>query len=251
MPSIFIPLTKMNIFDIPVELRLKIYSELLVLPEPIVVGGNCGSSSPPLSQSKRDGLCPALLRTNKTVYGEANALLYSDNHFRFTSTSPATTSAHIALFLDRIGSQASNIRHICIPFPTFDYLQPGKARLQEVHIKNLELIQDTCTSIRSLELLVSPDCANYALTDLPIAAEAFGLLDKRLKNISSIKEIVINFEVYSEQDQSNDLTKMIHSYGWTVKVTKLPEKKEIFQDDWAVYRFLRNYVRRNAGRNAS
>lgn len=73
----------MNIFDIAPEIRLKIYSELLVLSEPIVFVADYGPSSPPLFRSKRDGLCPALLRINKRMYNEANTLFYSNNRFRF------------------------------------------------------------------------------------------------------------------------------------------------------------------------
>lgn len=225
----------MNISDIAREIRLKIYSELLVLSEPIVFVAVYGPSSRPLFRSKRDGLCPALLRINKRILSEANTLLYSNNRFQFpeifTSTPSATDSAHIAPFLHQIGSQASHIRHICIPFPSFDYPQPDSARLHEVHIKNLDLVRDTCTSIRTLELLVSPDCANYALSDSPITAEALDLLNTHFKNISSLKEIVINLEVYPEQDPSDDLTKKMHNYGWSVKVTKLPKKKWISLDD--------------------
>lgn len=224
----------MNIFDIALEIRLKIYSELLVLSEPIVFVADYGPSSPRLFRSERDGLSPVLLRINKRIHSEANTLLYSKNRFQFPklliSTPPATDSAHIAPFLHQIGSQASHIRHICIPFPNFDYPQPDSAKLHKAHIKNLNLVRDTCTSIRTLELWVSPDCANYALSDSPIAAEALDLLDTHFKNILSLKEIVVNFEVYPEQDPSDDLTKKMHDCGWTVKVTELPEKKWISWD---------------------
>lgn len=225
----------MNIFGIALEIRLRIYSELLVLSEPIVFVAQYGPSSPPLFRPKRDGLCPALLRINKRIYSEASTLLYSNNRFQFpeilTSTPSATDSAHIAPFIHQIESQASHIRHICISFPTFDYPQPNSARLHEAHIKNLDLVRDTCTSIRTLELLVSPDCENYALSDSPIAAEALDLLNTHFKSISSLKEIVISFEVYPEQNPSDDLRKKMYDYGWSVKITKLHKKKWISGDD--------------------
>lgn len=71
----------MNIFDIAREIRLKIYSELLVLSEPIVFIADYGPSSSPLFRSKRDGLYPALLRINNRMYSKANTLLYSNNRF--------------------------------------------------------------------------------------------------------------------------------------------------------------------------
>jgi hypothetical protein len=93
----------MNFFGFVTEIRLKIYSELLVLSEPIVFVADYGPPSPPLFRSKRDGLYPALLRVNKKAYREANPLVYSNNRFRFpdifTSIPSATDSAHIAPFL--------------------------------------------------------------------------------------------------------------------------------------------------------
>lgn len=73
--------------------------------------------------------------------------------------------------------------------------------------------------------MVSPDCANYALSDSPVSAEALNLLDTHFKHIPSLKEIVINFNVYLEQDPSHDLRKKMHDYGWTVKVTKFPQEE--------------------------
>ena len=232
----------------PGEIRLKIYSELLVLSEPIVFVADHGPTSPALFRSKRDGLCPALLRINKRMYSEAKIVLYSNNRFRFpdifTSTPSAISSAHIAPFLHQIGSQASHIRHICIPFPVFEYIQPDSAVLHNAHIKNLDLIRGTCTSIRTLELLVSPGWADYPLSDPPITAEAIGLLDTHFKNVPSLKEIIVNFEMYSELDSSNELTKKMHEYGWTVKFTEVPKITWISVDgrfefdneeDWQAY----------------
>jgi hypothetical protein len=175
----------LNFLDFAIEIRLKIYSELLVRSEPIVFVANYRPSSPSLFLSKREGLCPALLRVNKKVHDEARSLLYSNNRFRFpdifVSTPSATNSPHIAPFLRQIGSQASLIRHICITFPTFADFRHDRAMLHEAHIKNLELIRTTCTSITTLELLLPPDSANYAFGDSPITAEALDLLDGRFK----------------------------------------------------------------------
>ncbi|SRR6266536_1860572 len=225
----------MNLSGIATEIRLRIFSELLVLSEPIDFVADYGPPSPPLFRRQRDGLCPAVLRVSRMMHREASPLLYSNNRFRFpevfTSTPSAPTSAHIGPFLDQIGSHARLIRYICIPFPTFDYPQPARAILHEAHIKNLELIRDTCAGIQTLELLVPPEHYNYALSHSTIAAEALNLLDTRLKSIPPLKEIIVNFKVYPEGDPSDDLTKKIHDYGWTVKVTELPKKVWISYDD--------------------
>ncbi|OBT46512.1 hypothetical protein VE00_03338 [Pseudogymnoascus sp. WSF 3629] len=230
----------MNFFGFPIEIRLMIYPELLVHSEPIDFVVDYGPPSPHQFRLRRYGLSPALLRVNKALHSEASPFLYSNNRFRFsdifTSTPSATYSAHIAPFLGQIGSQARLIRHICMTFPTFDDYQHGRARLHEAHIKNLDLIRDTC--ITTLELLILPDCA---LNDSPVVAEALDLLDARFKTISSLKEIIVN--VYGGKDIS-DLIKKMRDYRWTVVFTKLPKYVWISydnrvefdnEDDWNRY----------------
>ncbi|KAH6684764.1 hypothetical protein B0J14DRAFT_573556 [Halenospora varia] len=228
----------MNFFGFPKEIRLQIYSKLLVHPEPLVFVADCGPPSPPLFRSKRDGLCPALLQLNKQVHSEASSLLHSNNRFRFpdvfTSILSATDSAHIAPFLCQIGSQAGLIRYICITipaFPTFYDSQNDRAMFHEAHIKNLELIRDTCTSITTLELSVPPDRANYTFDGSPIATETLDLLDTRFKAIPSLKEIIVNFQIYRDEDLSGDRMMKIRDRGWTVEVTRLPKQTWISEND--------------------
>ncbi|TGJ86688.1 hypothetical protein E0Z10_g2014 [Xylaria hypoxylon] len=228
----------MNFFGVPTEVRLQIYSELLVLPEPIVFGAGYGAPSPPLFRSNRGRLCPALLRVNKQVHSEASSLLYSNNRFRFpvifTSMSFAINRAHIAPFLCQIGSQASLIRYICISipaFPTFFTSPQDKATFREAHSNNLELIRDTCTSITTLELSVPPDHADDVFDDSPMAAETLDLLDTHLKAITSLKEIIVNFQIYSDENLSDHQMKKIRDRRWSVEVTKIPKKVWISIDD--------------------
>ncbi|RDL35191.1 Uncharacterized protein BP5553_07122 [Venustampulla echinocandica] len=228
----------MNLFGLPKEIRLQIYSELLVHLEPIVFLADHGPPSPPLFRSKRDGLCPALLQLNKQAHSEASPLLYSNNRFRFpdvfTSISSATDSAHITPFLSQIGSQASLIRYICITFPTYPSFydpQYDGARFRESNIKNLELIRDKCTSITTLELSIPPNREDFVFDDSSMAIETLDLLDTRLKGIPSLKEIIVDFQVYSEEDLSDDRMKKIRDRGWAIEVTKLPKPIWISIDD--------------------
>jgi len=146
-------------------------------------------------------------------------------------SSRSIRSAHIAPFLRQIGSQASLIRRICISFPSFDDFQHDKARLHEAHIKNLELIRDTCTSITTLELsLPSGHPNSYSTACKPVKQEALDLLDARFKAVPSLKEIIVNFKVHSEEDLSYTNRINMRDRGWTVKVTKL-RKIWISDDD--------------------
>ncbi len=78
--------------------------------------------------------------------------------------------------------------------------------------------------------MVSPE-RTYPLDNSPIVAKALDLLDTHFKNIPSLKEIVINFKAHPEEDPSDDLTRKMHDYGWTVKVTKLPKRVWYSEDD--------------------
>jgi hypothetical protein len=51
--------------------------------------------------------------------------------------------------------------------------------------------------------LLLPDSANYVFDDSPITTEALDLLDTRFKAILSLKEIIINFQVYTIEDLSD------------------------------------------------
>lgn len=88
--------TTMNFLQLPQELRLLTYSELLVQPDPIIFIEYFTISDPdiifeeyeapdfPLPlRSSGDGLCPALLQVNKQIYNEAIPVLYSENTLQF------------------------------------------------------------------------------------------------------------------------------------------------------------------------
>ena len=224
----------MNFFDLAIEIRLKIYSELLVLPDPIFFDLECSPSSLCLVRRKREGLClyPALLRINKKTHREASPLLYSNNRFRFPDIFFLGSSSNIGIFLCQIGSQASLIRHIYNDFPRLDdYKYDGDymygyggwynedARdVDRLYIQTLELIQNTCTSITTLELYL-PLKLTYTLrgVQVPIPAQSLDLLNERLKIISSLKRNIVKIRPYRDEDIS-DLTKKMRDYGWTVKI---------------------------------
>ena len=221
----------MNVSNLVTEIRHRIYSELLINSGPIDFVADYGPPSPPLFRRQRDGLYPAVLRVSRMMYDEASPILYSRNCFQFPEIFTDPPSAHIRPFLDQIRSQARLIRHICIPFPMIDYPQLASAMLHEAHIKNLGLIRDTCTGIQTLELSVPPEHCNYALNEDVTTAKVINLLNMRFKNIPSLKKVHINFNVYPQQDPSDDLATSMRGHGWIVTVTELPKKVWISNDD--------------------
>lgn len=64
---------------------------------------------------------------------------------------------------------------------------------------------------------------SYAFNDPLFATKALDLLSTRFETISSLKKIIVNFQVYGSEDLS-DLTKMMHDRMWIVEITILPPK---------------------------
>ena len=220
----------MHFFDLPPELRLQIYSELLVLPKPIIFKSGNGSPSTPLSRREQDGLCPALLRINKKVYSEANALLYSKNRFKFIyryfDNIPITDKAPIASFLCRIGSNAGQIRHMSIPFPAFVNTNPSEIEYDDARIdaqmKNLRLVRDVCTSIKIIELYGDVGYVDFLLLRSSFAAEALDLLDTHFKSIPSLKKKICDLGVLYGECSFAYLRKKLNQYGWTLTLDEKP-----------------------------
>lgn len=227
----------MDFFGFPPEIRLQIYAELLVLSEPIVFAAPLVPSLPPLFRFKLEGasLCPALLRVNRRIYSEAILLLYSENRFQFPNIRPLRTSAPdilldpdvagVAPFLNQIGSQASLVRHICITYPALSYnYRQCRHVLHDAHLKNLELLRVTCTSLNTVDLSLSS--ITNALFINPSGgkldrSKAFDLLDRQFKAIPSLQRFCIKFRVYGHQDLDHDMMNKVRNCGWNVEVIRV------------------------------
>jgi hypothetical protein len=113
--------TMPGFLDLPVEIRLQIYSELLIQSETIVVPWTSGD------WLTTNTVCvyPEILRVNKKIHSEASPILYSENRFKFPGFRFAAWDDNIARFLRAIGTyQGKLIRHVAITFPKFDYTIP-------------------------------------------------------------------------------------------------------------------------------
>lgn len=241
----------MSFFDLPTELRLNIYSELLVLAEPIVFE-TCGRPlSPSLWRSEGDRLCTELLRVNKKVLSEARPLLYARNCFQFPNvpTRTAVGSVHIAPFLEQIGDeQASLIRHICIIFPDIYYDIYGSVALHPAHIRSLALVREICTSLSTLELsLDTSDCLADYVSESDATEKTLDFLNMRFSAILSLKEVVVNVQIYGEEELHNTAMTKMCEYGWTVHVTKceileeepwLGYDDDDYDNDWAYMAYM-------------
>ena len=107
-----------NFFSLPRELRDRIY-ELVLLHQGLI--------DPWFDYDRRQKLTLELLLVNKTIHRETSSLFYAQNRFDFTMGTPE----NVASFLGKIGrSNTDYIRHICVGFPEFRYLDPGDVTLE-------------------------------------------------------------------------------------------------------------------------
>lgn len=206
-----------NFFDIPLELREKIYFELLVVPDTIVV-----PLDPPGRKKwlRKRGLCPEILRVNKKTYREARQLLYSNNRFKITYAEPAPEHPEhplIAAFLSQIRSQAGLIRHICIDYPFSGFNQPGEPGYYPGQLRDLHLVGGSCPNIRVLELSLRPS-HNWIL-DLLLAAETLDMVDEVIRGTLKPTKIIVRGQLAGESDLRKIATRMC-GHGWVVEVTK-------------------------------
>jgi hypothetical protein len=247
----------MDLFTFPIEIRLKIYSELLVHHGPIDFSvpfwGNLSSRLCP----KGTGIYPTLLRASKQVYGEAISLLYSDNCFRLTDPDAASTRRPTAIpaFVRQIGAQARLLRHVCIDFPTVRLTEDPEHDYepQEENFDILDLIRETCPGITTLELLLPSERADFVLRDLSVFTELLDLLQTRLEAFQSLQEVRVDVKLlgWDSDEQSDDVAddsedveledprdnrwktrrdslRELCSRGWAVDIIKIPLEKEIW-----------------------
>jgi hypothetical protein len=204
-------MTGIQFFDLPIEIRLKIYSEILVQSATVVIN---------TFKHTKIRVYAELLRVNKRVHSEASPLLYSKNRFEIHQLGG---TVEVAQFLRQIGTRARFIRHVRIDFPKFRY---NRCRATQIALSTrgrneLELIRDTFTSLTTLELYSIRGpliCDQLGLVcDLSIQTQALDLVEMHTKAIPSLKRVVVLMYVWHKKDQSAELMNRMHDYGWTVE----------------------------------
>ncbi|KAB5558661.1 hypothetical protein GE09DRAFT_121696 [Coniochaeta sp. 2T2.1] len=223
----------MHLFDLPPEIRIKVYTELLALDEPIPLALEYSTPVRAVRRRHRgDGLSPELLRVNMQCHEEASPVLYSQNTFRFPNLLKNIASKdiiHTSVFLSQVGSNASLVRHIILPCPpnVVERDSSGFYRLPAGYVKNLEVIRNSCARLNTLQLTM-PMYVNIVFAEWPIAANLLDLLAPHLKDILSLETVIIDLLLFDKIRNPNvdvkrgPLLKNIRERGWTVQITYAP-----------------------------
>ncbi|KAI0096610.1 hypothetical protein GGR51DRAFT_26726 [Nemania sp. FL0031] len=233
----------MCLLRFPTEIRLRIYSELLVQNDPVQFRADLGPFNPTLVNRSQNSLCPSLLCVSKAINREATPLLYSNNHFRFPDayTSPTGTfdSAlivpYITPFLRQIGQNTHLLRHICINFPTSFTSRKNPVPHAE-HAQILQFIREACTELRTVEMVCGPEEGVLSLDDIDLAAAILKVVDDGgFEAMHSLKKISVVFGQYGFDEEDitcyERLIRRVPSSKWCIELKDMGKRIWISDDD--------------------
>jgi hypothetical protein len=175
-----------SLYALPAELKLKIFSELLLHKGPINLlltwSGNLLWDPYPAVHD----LWPAILRVNRQIYDVARLVLYSENAFQFPD------SQVFAAFLDRIGTQDDMILRVSLPFPMLG-LWPSEPKDRDIGFEQLDLLRQRCPYLQILELAVSNSRAEACFSDLTRFGEVLDRLCAHLESFQLLRKVTVVF----------------------------------------------------------
>ncbi|MCJ1473364.1 hypothetical protein MMC13_002015 [Lambiella insularis] len=202
-------------FSLSREIRDQIYKLVLLHQELIDPWVDC---------DRRHKLTLELLHVNKTIHRETSSLFYAQNRFDFTMGTPED----VASFLGQIGRiNADYIRHICIGFPKFLYLDSGNVTLEDDSVGILANIQSSCANLSTLT--TSLDSTNAmelrldALDNPKVVTEVLKLVNTHFRAISSLLEITVEV---CEDGPSDHIRRKMESHGWTISIAEYVEEED-------------------------
>lgn len=229
------------LLDLPLEIRIIIFSQLLILAYPVHLYRD--SKSPPsknwfrwsrnnpnnnkdkerpiqacASQTSKHWL--ALLYSNRQLRAEASDILYSCNIFYLKNDWPFDPPLVIS-FLTQIGyANASRLSHMSVEFPRLQY-QPygwtGKLNLSHRASNVIEMIGQRCTHLKILEFHLHDESALDNLMDRIIkdptsARQSITFIDHHLtSSIITLKKIYVNI---GPRWTLNNLPRFLDECGW-------------------------------------
>jgi hypothetical protein len=186
--------TPVSFLDLPRGVRNNIYKRLLVLRHPLYIFQEPNSPLESFAPDKPFRWL-ALLYTNRQIYTESSAALYSMNQFHLEDITPLQVDL-LRSFLDRIGPlNAASISHLCVNFPVAERIdgQAKRVELRTDSLQSVRLYQDKCTNLSTLETIVHYKNSSFFREPDDFLREALPLIDARLRAIPSLRKIIVRF----------------------------------------------------------
>lgn len=211
-----------SFFSLPIEARNNIYKRVLALPHPLYLFQDPGCPVETFAPEKPFQWL-ALLYTNRQISDEARAVLYGMNHF--TLQEVETTQRQSSLlksFLSCIGPvNAGLLSHLCINFPATERIegQSGEIRLKADSLQRLQLLQEECTKLKTLETLMygknSSGLIKEDQNNAKFIQEVLLEINAQFKGIASLEKIIVR--VYSGSPAPS-VKEFLQGLGWVVLI---------------------------------
>jgi hypothetical protein len=193
-----------NFLQLSAELRIRIYEFALLTRRPIYLTDKFFPDPAPAY---------ALLRVNKTIYSEANAIFYSQNEFQITNCPNSRPGCFVCtpeqadVFFSSLGRNGILIRKVNLQFPSLIVSEEGdKFFLKAEDSAMLRIVERHCVGLQALKLHFPGTMLEYLDTcrdrwdlhptfSIPFdecCRKAFLTINVRLKNVLSTPEIIVN-----------------------------------------------------------
>lgn len=208
----YAPGAQTNLFSLPVDIRHRIYQQVVAVPHPLYIFQDSPGHKLGLFAPDRPCRWLALLYATRCFRTEASPLVYSSNHFAFMDTNRHQADL-LQAFLDGIGrANASHLCHVTINFPVTETHgdQLLQYRIQQDDLRSLQLLQDRCKRLQILELFVQKSNA-HNFRDANRAALSH--INTQLKAISSVPKIIV--KSYTELPIS-EIAEVAQHLGWVL-----------------------------------
>lgn len=216
--------TAAGLFVLPIEIRHDIFKRVLAVSDPLYLFQDPGG---PVKFFMPSTYKPyawlALLYTSRQVSYEARAVLYGVNRFILEEVELANYRGKLLnSFITCIGSvNAGFLSHLRITFPATERIdgQSGEIRLTEDSLQDLRLLQNECTKLTTLDVLVYSQSSSYLITedqDNPeFARDVLLKINAEFRCIPSLARIILR--VYSGSPASS-MKAFLNGLGWVVLI---------------------------------
>ncbi|THV52526.1 hypothetical protein BGAL_0076g00110 [Botrytis galanthina] len=236
--------SKIHFFDLAIEIRLKIYNELLIASDSQSLEIKSSETSPSyLILSREYRLYPAILRINKQTHLEASPILYSGNKFVLCRLQYFYVPGYkiITGFLAQIGERnALSVRCLDIYFPLFpnSIFGPGHPWPTGRDLEVVELVIDKFKNLvafkispwdnlrfggGSIRLAVNSSRNSGSIDSFESIGMGLNAFDERFKTMPALKETTVDFHVsnaWPDNLVDRFLRKKIHGSRWMCHVTR-------------------------------
>lgn len=209
-----------SFLSLPIETRNNVYKRVLAMPHPLYLFQDVGGPVETFAPDK-PYRWSALLYTNQQISNEAKAFLYGTNNFVLQEVETIQQQGTLLKsFLNCIGPvNAGLLSHLCINFPATEKVegQSGEIRIREDGLQGLQLLQNECTNLKTLEILIYERHANDLIKEdqnnTNFAREVLSEIQAHLRTITPLNKIIVRV---CSGNPAPSVREFLQELGWVV-----------------------------------